>query len=81
MWNFVATLLVQRGVETFERTKNFFRPSLDPCTILPDEDMDKAVAQVKQPLKPGNIMVLVITMSMEQPQYHWYLLTQIIIPT
>jgi hypothetical protein len=21
-----------------------------------------------------NIMVLVITMSMEQPQYHWYLL-------
>jgi hypothetical protein len=30
--------------------------------------MDKAVAQLKQPLKKENIMVLVITMSMEQPR-------------
>jgi single-stranded-DNA-specific exonuclease len=43
--DFVATLLVQRGIETFEDAKNFFRPSLDHCTILPDEDMDKAVAR------------------------------------
>jgi single-stranded-DNA-specific exonuclease len=27
--DFVATLLVQRGIETFEDAKVFFRPSLD----------------------------------------------------
>jgi single-stranded-DNA-specific exonuclease len=52
MEDFVATLLVQRGIETFEDAKNFFRPSLDhlhdPYLM---KDMDKAVAQLKQPLK------------------------------
>ncbi|HLF51102.1 single-stranded-DNA-specific exonuclease RecJ [Flavobacterium sp.] len=45
---FVATLLVQRGIETFEDAKNFFRPSLDhlhnPYLM---KDMDKAVARIE----------------------------------
>jgi single-stranded-DNA-specific exonuclease len=46
--DFVATLLVQRGIETFEDAKNFFRPSLDhlhdPFLM---KDMDKAVARIE----------------------------------
>jgi single-stranded-DNA-specific exonuclease len=46
--DFVATLLVQRGIETFEDAKNFFRPSLDhlhdPYLM---KDMDKAVARIE----------------------------------
>jgi hypothetical protein len=42
--DFVAQLLVQRGIETFEDAKLFFRPSLehlhDPYLM---KDMDKAV--------------------------------------
>jgi single-stranded-DNA-specific exonuclease len=41
--DFVAQLLVQRGIETFEDAKLFFRPSLehlhDPYLM---KDMDKA---------------------------------------
>jgi hypothetical protein len=41
----------------------------------------KAVAAIEAAIEnQENIMVLVITMSMEQPQqYHWYLLTQILL--
>ncbi|MEZ7499110.1 single-stranded-DNA-specific exonuclease RecJ [Flavobacterium sp. Arc3] len=46
--DFVATLLVQRGIETFEDAKNFFRPSLDhlhdPYLM---KDMEKAVARIE----------------------------------
>ncbi|WP_366185337.1 single-stranded-DNA-specific exonuclease RecJ [Flavobacterium ovatum] len=46
---FVATLLVQRGIETFEEAKVFFRPSLshlhDPYLM---KDMDKAVHRIEQ---------------------------------
>jgi single-stranded-DNA-specific exonuclease len=46
--DFVATLLVQRGIETFDDAKNFFRPSLDhlhdPFLM---KDMDKAVARIE----------------------------------
>ncbi|RSK41596.1 single-stranded-DNA-specific exonuclease RecJ [Mangrovimonas spongiae] len=46
---FVATLLVQRGIETYEDAKRFFRPSLnhlhDPYLM---QDMDKAVARIEQ---------------------------------
>lgn len=46
--DFVATLLVQRGIETFEDAKNFFRPSLDhlhdPFLM---KDMDKAVTRIE----------------------------------
>ena len=45
---FVAILLVQRGIETFEEAKNFFRPKLehlhDPYLM---KDMDKAVARIE----------------------------------
>ncbi len=44
-----ATLLLQRGIDTFEKAKNFFRPSLtrlhDPFLM---QDMQKAVDRVEQ---------------------------------
>jgi single-stranded-DNA-specific exonuclease len=50
--DFVATLLVQRGIETFEQAKDFFRPSLehlhDPFLM---KDMDKAVARIELAIK------------------------------
>ena len=55
----IATLLVQRGIETFEEAKKFFRPSLkdlhDPFLM---KDMDKAVTRIEQALAEGeNILV------------------------
>ncbi|PBJ11119.1 single-stranded-DNA-specific exonuclease RecJ [Flavobacterium sp. ACN6] len=57
--DFVATLLIQRGIETFEDAKNFFRPSLehlhDPYLM---KDMDKAVARIEQAIeRQENILV------------------------
>lgn len=54
-----AGLLVQRGVETYEQAKEFFRPSLndlhDPYLM---KDMDKAVARIEQAIANGeNILV------------------------
>ena len=55
----IATLLVQRGIETFEDAKHFFRPSLEhlhnPYLM---KDMDKAVARILQAIEDGeNILV------------------------
>ncbi len=55
----VATLLIQRGIETYEDAKTFFRPSLndlhDPFLM---KDMDKAVTRIEQALaKNENILV------------------------
>lgn len=57
--DFVATLLIQRGIETFDDAKNFFRPSLehlhDPYLM---KDMDKAVARIEEAIEnQENIMV------------------------
>jgi single-stranded-DNA-specific exonuclease len=57
--DFVATLLVQRGIETFEDAKNFFRPSLDhlhdPYLM---KDMEKAVARIELAIEnQENILV------------------------
>jgi single-stranded-DNA-specific exonuclease len=57
--DFVATLLIQRGIETFDEAKNFFRPSLehlhDPYLM---KDMDKAVARIESAIKnQENILV------------------------
>ncbi len=57
--HFVATLLVQRGIETFEDAKDFFRPSLDhlhdPYLM---KDMDKAVERIEQAIEnQENILV------------------------
>lgn len=54
-----AGLLVQRGVETYEQAKQFFRPSLsdlhDPYLM---KDMDKAVARIEQAIANSeNILV------------------------
>jgi len=55
----VATLLAQRGIETYEEAKRFFRPSLsdlhDPFLM---KDMDKAVARIETALSHDeNILV------------------------
>ena len=55
----IATLLVQRGINTFSEAKDFFRPSLknlhDPFLM---KDMDKAVVRVLQAIEnQENIMV------------------------
>ena len=55
----IAKLLVQRGIETFDEAKFFFRPNLDnlhdPFLM---KDMDKAVARVEQAINHHeNIMV------------------------
>lgn len=56
---FVATLLVQRGITTFEEAKAFFRPSLehlhDPYLM---KDMDKAIARIEKAIENSeNILV------------------------
>lgn len=55
----IATLLVQRGIETFEQAKTFFRPSLsdlhDPFLM---KDMDVAVKRIEKAIESGeNILV------------------------
>ena len=55
----IATLLMQRGIETFEQAKEFFRPSLkelhDPFLM---KDMDKAVNRIEQAIAANeNILV------------------------
>ena len=57
--NLIATLLVQRGIETFEQAREFFRPSLDdlhnPYLM---KDMDKAVLRIETAMAKGeNILV------------------------
>ena len=55
----IATLLVQRGIETFDDARQFFRPSLDdlhnPYLM---KDMDKAVLRIEKAIAEGeNILV------------------------
>jgi len=55
----VATLLVQRGIETYKEAKNFFRPNLnelhDPYLM---QDMQKAVERIEQAIaNEENILV------------------------
>lgn len=55
----IATLLVQRGIETFDDARQFFRPSLDdlhnPYLM---KDMDKAVSRIEKAISVGeNILV------------------------
>lgn len=55
----VATLLVQRGIETFEQAKTFFRPSLnDLHNPYLMKDMDKAVSRIEKAIaNEENILV------------------------
>lgn len=55
----IASLLLQRGIETYEQAKHFFRPSLDelhdPFLM---KDMDKAVERIEKAITNGeNILV------------------------
>jgi single-stranded-DNA-specific exonuclease len=56
---FVATLLVQRGIETYEEARQFFRPTIEdlhnPYLM---KDMDKAVERIELAIENGeNILV------------------------
>jgi single-stranded-DNA-specific exonuclease len=55
----IAKLLVQRGVETFEQAKTFFRPTLaDLHNPYLMKDMDKAVARIENAITNNeNILV------------------------
>lgn len=55
----IATLLVQRGIETFEQAKTFFRPTLaDLHNPYLMKDMDKAVARIEKAIaKKENILI------------------------
>ncbi len=57
--NYLANLLIQRGINDFEGAKNFFRPQLsdihDPFLM---KDMDKAVQRIKNAIK-NNEKILV----------------------
>lgn len=55
----IASLLIQRGIETFEAARTFFRPSFsdlhDPFLM---KDMDLAVARIEQAIANNeNILV------------------------
>ncbi len=55
----IATLLLQRGIETFDEARQFFRPTLadlhDPYLM---KDMDKAVSRIEKAIEKGeNILV------------------------
>ena len=55
----ISTLLVQRGIETFEEAKKFFRPDLkdlhDPFLM---KDMDKAIERIQKAItQKENIMI------------------------
>jgi single-stranded-DNA-specific exonuclease len=57
--DFVASLLIQRGIETYDQAKAFFRPSLDdlhnPYLM---KDMDKAVERIEKAIANNeNIMI------------------------
>ncbi|NNT71263.1 single-stranded-DNA-specific exonuclease RecJ [Flavobacterium sp. IMCC34852] len=55
----IATLLVQRGIETYEDARQFFRPSLaDLHNPYLMKDMDKAVTRIEAAIANGeNILV------------------------
>jgi single-stranded-DNA-specific exonuclease len=55
----IATLLVQRGIETFEKAKTFFRPTLkDLHNPYLMKDMDKAVSRIEKAIANNeNILV------------------------
>jgi len=55
----IARLLIQREIDTFDKAKKFFRPSLDelhdPFLM---KDMDMAVARIEQAIENGeNLLV------------------------
>ncbi len=56
---FVATLLVQRGIETYEEARQFFRPTLEDLhSPYLMKDMDKAVERIELAIENGeNILV------------------------
>lgn len=55
----IATLLIQRGIETFEQAKTFFRPTLnDLHNPYLMKDMDKAVIRIEKAIANNeNILV------------------------
>ena len=55
----IATILVQRGIDTYQRAKDFFRPQItdlhDPFLM---KDMDKAYTRLKEAVYNGEGMMV-----------------------
>lgn len=50
----LSTLLVQRGITTFEQAKTFFRPSIDDLhDPFEMKDMEKAVIRIEEAIRDG----------------------------
>ncbi|WP_282042050.1 single-stranded-DNA-specific exonuclease RecJ [Winogradskyella flava] len=55
----VATLLLQRGINTYEAAKTFFRPSFDDLhNPFLMKDMDKAVARIEKAIEDGESILV-----------------------
>jgi single-stranded-DNA-specific exonuclease len=55
----IATLLVQRGIETYDQAKQFFRPSLnDLHNPYLMKDMDKAVLRIEKAIQNNEIIMI-----------------------
>ena len=55
----IANLLVQRGIETFDEAKDFFRPSLDDLHYpFLMKDMDKAILRIEKALKKDEMILI-----------------------
>jgi single-stranded-DNA-specific exonuclease len=69
--DFVATLLVQRGINTLRKQE---RPSLKFTIHFLMKDMEKAVSRIETAIENGeNILVLVIMMLMALLLFRWFL--------
>ena len=55
----IANLLVQRGIETFDEAKDFFRPSMDDLHYpFLMKDMDKAILRIEKALKKDEMILI-----------------------
>ena len=55
----LCRILIQRGIETFDQAKNFFRPSLnDLHSPWLMKDMDKAVTRILQAIQQGEKVLI-----------------------
>ncbi len=55
----IANLLVQRGIETFDEAKDFFRPSLEDLHYpFLMKDMDKAILRIEKALEADEMILV-----------------------
>ena len=72
----IASLLVQRGIESYDEAKKYFRPSLEDLhNPFLMKDMDLAVDRIEAAIaSEENILVLAIMTWMARRALPWFLL-------